>query len=54
VNDEAHYPSQIALGWFMAYLAASAVDASDNPNSQWRFYSRSNGSESSVFAEFSY
>ena len=26
MNDNAHYPSQVGLGWCIAYLAASAVD----------------------------
>lgn len=26
VNDDRHYPSQVMLGWWMAYLAATAVD----------------------------
>lgn len=37
VNDNAHYPSQVALGWWVAYLAASAIDATDNPNARWKF-----------------
>jgi membrane-associated phospholipid phosphatase len=34
--DGAHYPSQVALGWGMAFLAASAVHSTDNPNARWR------------------
>ena len=29
VNDNAHYPSQVMLGWWLAYLSASAVAMSD-------------------------
>jgi len=54
VNDNAHYPSQVALGWWMAYLAASAVDASDNPNSRWKFYPYSTGQSSGMLAEFKF
>ncbi|MCA9128573.1 MAG: phosphatase PAP2 family protein [Planctomycetales bacterium] len=54
VNDNAHYPSQVALGWWMAYLAASAIDATDNPNSPWRFYPYSTGDGSGMMAEFRY
>lgn len=54
VNDNAHYPSQIALGWWMAYLAASAIDATDNPNSRWHFYPYSTGEGSGMMAEFRY
>ncbi len=34
--DGAHYPSQVALGWGMAFLAATAVHSTDNPNARWR------------------
>jgi PAP2 superfamily len=46
VNDNAHYPSQVALGWWMAFLAASAIDATENPQSKWHFlpYSTADGS----------
>lgn len=52
VNDNAHYPSQVALGWWMAYLAASAVDSTDTPNSRWKFYPYSAGEGSGMLAEF--
>jgi hypothetical protein len=32
VNDDAHYTSQAALGWWLAYLSATAVDLT---NTQW-------------------
>ncbi len=54
INDNAHYPSQVALGWWMAYLAASAIDATDNPNARWRFYPYSTGDGSGMIAEFRY
>jgi hypothetical protein len=54
VNDNAHYPSQVALGWWMAYLAASAIDATDNPDARWRFYPYSTGDGSGMMAEFRY
>ena len=31
VNDDAHYPSQVALGWWMAYAAATVVNQTDGP-----------------------
>jgi len=52
VNDNAHYPSQVALGWWMAYLAASAIDATDNPNARWRFYPYSTREGSGIMAEY--
>lgn len=54
VNDNAHYPSQVALGWWMAYLAASAIETTDNPNSRWHFYPYSTSDSSGVLAEFKY
>lgn len=54
MNDSAHYPSQVALGWWMAFLAASAVDASDHPDSRWRLYPYSTGDGSGILAEFKY
>jgi hypothetical protein len=35
VNDNAHYPSQIGLGWAMAFVAASAVQHTDTGNRGW-------------------
>jgi hypothetical protein len=35
VNDDDHYPSQVALGWWMAYLAASAVDSTHGVKHPW-------------------
>lgn len=54
VNDNAHYPSQVALGWWMAYLAASAIDATENPNSRWKFYPYTTGDSSGLRAEIRY
>ncbi len=46
VNDNVHYPSQIGLGWAMAYVAATAVDQTESGDSQWRLipYSAQGGS----------
>ena len=38
VNDEAHYLSQAFLGWWLAYLAASAVDRTHNPDASYRIF----------------
>ena len=54
MNDNAHYPSQVALGWWMAYLAASAVEATDHPDSRWKFYPFSSGDRSGILAEFKF
>jgi hypothetical protein len=36
VNDDAHYPSQVALGWWMAFVAASAVDRTERSDGRVR------------------
>ncbi len=36
VNDNAHYPSQIGMGWTMAFVAATAVQQSDTGKRGWR------------------
>lgn len=35
VNDNAHYPSQVGLGWAMAYIAATAVHQTDTGKRGW-------------------
>ena len=37
VNDDDHYFSQIFLGWWVAYLAGSAVDRTDDAHRNHRF-----------------
>jgi hypothetical protein len=54
VNDAAHYPSQSALGWWMAYLAATAVDRTEAADSRWHFNPGLPTGESGVTAEYSY
>jgi hypothetical protein len=36
LNDNDHFPSQVAMGWWLAYLATSAVDETDRCNERWR------------------
>lgn len=38
VNDDAHYPSQVALGWWMAYVAATAIDRTELAGGNMQFY----------------
>jgi hypothetical protein len=38
VNDDRHYFSQAVLGWWLAYLAASAVDRTEFLPDDWRAY----------------
>ncbi len=36
VHDDAHYPSQVVLGWTIGYLSATAVTQTDNGHRNWR------------------
>jgi len=38
INDNDHYPSQVALGWWMAFVAASAIDRTEMSNGNMQFY----------------
>jgi hypothetical protein len=54
INDNAHYLSQVALGWWTAYLAASAVAATDDPDSHWTILPYSTGEIAGVLGEYKY
>jgi hypothetical protein len=36
LNDNNHFPSQVAMGWWLAFLATTAVDETDLGNDRWR------------------
>ena len=36
INDDAHYLSQVGLGWYMGYLACEAVDETNHQNERFR------------------
>jgi hypothetical protein len=38
VNDDDHYFSQVFLGWWLAYIAATAVDHAHNPEAHYEFF----------------
>ncbi|QDT41705.1 PAP2 superfamily protein [Gimesia alba] len=38
VNDNRHYPSQVLLGWWMAWIATNAVDATQNAERNWSVF----------------
>lgn len=50
--DGAHYPSQIALGWWMAYLSASAIHATDRPQTRWRLFPTTVANASGMALEY--
>jgi hypothetical protein len=52
--DGAHYPSQVALGWWMAYVAATAVHATDRPGSNWSLYPTATPNSSGMAFEYRY
>ncbi|TWT47631.1 phosphatase PAP2 family protein [Botrimarina hoheduenensis] len=54
INDGAHYPSQVMLGWFIAYLAADAVDATETGFDQMRLIPYATPTESGVAVEVAY
>ncbi len=51
-SDSAHYPSQVALGWWISYLAASSIHATDNPNARWRVYPTTIGTGNGMAIEY--
>lgn len=36
ITDDAHYPSQVLLGWSLAFLATAAVDSVENPKRRFQ------------------
>lgn len=52
MNDNAHYPSQIGLGWAMAYIAATAVQQSDTGKRGWTLEPQSSLSSSGVALQY--
>ena len=38
VNDDRHYLSQVLLGWWMAYVAATAVDRTEQAAASFRLF----------------
>ena len=35
INDDAHYTSQVLLGWWMAYLACNSISGTNDQNLHW-------------------
>ena len=52
VNDNAHYPSQVMLGWWLAYLSASAVAMSDEGDASWRVIPYASPQETGFAVEY--
>jgi|GEM_PF-1661020 len=54
VNDDRHYPSQAFLGWWMAWIATNAVDATQHPDRNWSIFPMSWPGATGVGMEFRY
>lgn len=54
INDNRHYPSQVFLGWWMAWIATNAVDATQNPDRHWSVYPISWSGVSGVGFEYNW
>ncbi len=54
VNDDAHYPSQVALGWWMAFVAASAVDRTQFADGRLQLYPMATSDGYGALFEFTY
>ncbi|MEI7462305.1 MAG: hypothetical protein WCK15_23155 [Pirellula sp.] len=52
MNDQAHYPSQVGLGWLIAYVSASAIAKTDTGKEGWSFKSFSTGTDNGIAAQF--
>ena len=54
MNDNAHYPSQIGIGWCIAYLSATAIDQSDSNRPGWSLKPLTTNSGSGLAAEYTW
>lgn len=52
INDDAHYTSQVMLGWWVSYLAVSAVSSTDSGTSHWTMHPYISGQGTGLMAEF--
>lgn len=52
VNDNAHYPSQIGLGWTMAFISATAVNQTDTGKRGWSLAPQSSLTSSGVALQY--
>ncbi len=52
VNDNAHYPSQIGLGWAMAFISATAVRQTDTGRRGWSLVPHSSVTSSGVGLQY--
>lgn len=54
LNDNRHYPSQAFLGWYMAWVATNAVDATQQADRNWRMFPISWGGNTGIGIEYNW
>jgi hypothetical protein len=54
LNDNRHYPSQAFLGWYMAWIATNAVDATQHADRNWRMFPISWGGNTGIGFEYNW
>jgi hypothetical protein len=54
VNDDAHYPTQAALGWWFAFLAATAIDTTEKSSDPWHLCPGLSSGEPGVTLEYEF
>ncbi len=54
VNDNRHYPSQVFLGWWMAWIATNAVDATQHADQYWSVFPMTWPGATGVGVEYRY
>ena len=52
VNDNAHYPSQIGLGWAMAFISATAINQTDSGKKGWSLAPQSSLTSNGVALQY--
>ena len=52
MNDNAHYPSQVGIGWAMAFVAASAVQQTDTGKKGWTLIPESSANSSGASLQY--
>ena len=54
MNDNAHYPSQIGIGWCIAYLSATAIEQTDSNRQGWKLKPLMTNLGSGLAAEYTW
>ncbi len=54
INDNAHYTSQVGMGWALAFLSASAVEQSETGDRSWKLVSESPVGDSGMSLQYTW